>query len=59
MELGVAPLKFDFVQAPPRALMDTAMSTLEFVGAVVNKTITDLGKWIAKLPLDPKCSPFL
>jgi HrpA-like RNA helicase len=38
--------------------MDTAMSTLEFVGAVVNKTITDLGKWIAKLPLDPKYGAF-
>lgn len=59
MELGVAPLEFDFVQAPPRALMDTAMATLEFVGAVVNKTITDLGKWIAKLPLDPKFGAFV
>ena len=59
MELGVAPLEFDFVQAPPRALMDTAMATLEFVGAVANKAITDLGKWIAKLPLDPKYGAFV
>ncbi|CAG2233111.1 DHX8 [Mytilus edulis] len=40
MELGVVPLDFDFVQAPPREMMDAAMETLESVGAVSNGKIT-------------------
>lgn len=59
MELGVMPLEFDFVQSPPRALMDAAMETLEFVGAVAKRKITETGKWIAKLPIDPKFGAFI
>ncbi|XP_063398977.1 uncharacterized protein LOC134683600 [Mytilus trossulus] len=59
MELGVVPLDFDFVQAPPREMMDAAMETLESVGAVSNGKITQLGKWIAKLPIDPKFGGFV
>lgn len=59
MELGVVPLDFDFVQSPPRALMDAAMETLEFVGAVAKGKITKTGTWIAKLPIDPKFGAFV
>ncbi|CAC5386483.1 DHX8 [Mytilus coruscus] len=59
MELGVVPLEFDFVQSPSRELLDAAMETLESVGAVVDRKITELGKWIAKLPIDPKFGKFI
>ncbi|CAG2233107.1 DHX8 [Mytilus edulis] len=59
MELGVVPLEFDFVQSPSRDLLDAAMETLESVGAVVGRKITELGKWIAKLPIDPKFGKFI
>ena len=59
MELGVVPLEFDFVQSPSRELLDAALETLESVGAVVDRKITELGKWIAKLPIDPKFGKFI
>ncbi|VDI41954.1 ATP-dependent RNA helicase DHX8/PRP22 [Mytilus galloprovincialis] len=58
-ELGVNPLEFDFVQKPTQQLLDTAVETLELVGAVSENRITDLGKWIAKLQIDPKFGAFL
>ncbi|XP_063404918.1 uncharacterized protein LOC134688289 [Mytilus trossulus] len=58
-ELGVNPLQFDFVQKPSQHLIDTAMETLELVGAVSQNKITERGKWIAKLPIDPKFGAFV
>ncbi|XP_071134146.1 uncharacterized protein [Mytilus edulis] len=58
-ELGVNPLQFDFVQKPSQHLIDTAMETLELVGAVSDNKITERGKWIAKLPIDPKFGAFV
>lgn len=58
-ELGVNPLQFDFVEAPSKDLMNSAMETLEEVGAVLGEKITERGKWIAKLPIDPKFGAFV
>ena len=54
LELGVNPLEFDFVESPPKDSLQTAMNTLTDIQAVKNGCITELGKWIAKLPLEPR-----
>lgn len=54
LELGVNPLEFDFVESPPKASLQTAMESLEEIKAVKDNIITDLGRWIAKLPLEPR-----
>lgn len=53
IELGVEPLSFDFVESPPRDQLTNAMETLESIGAVTDGVITDLGRWVAKLPFHP------
>ncbi|XP_033749007.1 ATP-dependent RNA helicase DEAH12, chloroplastic-like [Pecten maximus] len=59
MELNIDPLEFDFVMAPSTESMESAVETLENLGAVSEGKITDLGKWISKLPLDPKLGIFI
>ena len=54
MEIGADPLSFDFVEPPEKAALVAAMETLEEILAVENGKITELGKWIAKLPIDPR-----
>ena len=54
LELGVNPLEFDFVESPPKDSLQTAMNTLTDIHAVKDGSITELGKWIAKLPLEPR-----
>lgn len=53
LQLDVNPLAFDFVEPPPKNSMETAYQQLVMLGAVKDGEITNLGKWIAKLPLDP------
>lgn len=53
LQLDVNPIAFDFVEPPPNNSMETAYQQLVMLGAVKDGKITNLGKWIAKLPLDP------
>ncbi|XP_033747970.1 ATP-dependent RNA helicase DEAH12, chloroplastic-like [Pecten maximus] len=59
MELDIDPLEFDFVMSPSKENMESAVSELENLGAVSARRITDLGKWISKLPFDPKFGVFI
>ncbi|XP_060068718.1 uncharacterized protein LOC132548840 [Ylistrum balloti] len=59
LELDINPLEFDFVMAPPKEIMESTVIELEGLGAVYERKITDLGKWIAKLPFDPKFGVFI
>lgn len=55
LELGVDPLSFDYVEAPSKSTMQSAMDELTSMGAVDgNGCITDTGRWVARLPLEPK-----
>ena len=54
LDLGVNPLEFDFVESPPKVSLQTAMESLEEIQAVNENRITDLGRWVAKLPLEPR-----
>ncbi|XP_045199872.2 uncharacterized protein LOC123554063 [Mercenaria mercenaria] len=57
--LGVDPMNFDYVQSPSREAMVSAMEELEEIGAAADRTITELGRWIAKLPVEPKLGAFI
>ncbi|KAK4326919.1 hypothetical protein Pmani_002587 [Petrolisthes manimaculis] len=59
MELGVNPMEFDFVESPSFDAMDEAINSLIHIGAVENKKITELGKWIVKMPFDPSYGAFV
>ena len=54
--LGITPDKYDFVQSPSKDAIDAALETLRQVGALRkdDDVITDDGRWIARLPFDPK-----
>lgn len=54
LDLGVNPLEFDFVESPPKTSLHTAMESLADIQAVKDSGITNLGRWIAKLPLEPR-----
>ncbi|XP_069188354.1 uncharacterized protein [Procambarus clarkii] len=59
MELGVDPLKFDYIMSPSIPAMEEAFASLVHIGAVSEEKITDRGKWIAKMPFDPKYGAFV
>ncbi|XP_021370409.1 ATP-dependent RNA helicase DEAH12, chloroplastic-like isoform X2 [Mizuhopecten yessoensis] len=59
IELDIDPLEFDFVLSPSKEIMKSAVMELEDLGAVSARTITNLGKWISKLPFDPKFGVFI
>ena len=54
LELGVNPLAFDFVESPPRSSLEIAMKSLQEIDTVKDGAITELGRWVAKLPLEPR-----
>ena len=54
LQLKVDPLSFDFVESPDKAHMSAVMENLRQLGAVEKNELTDLGKWIANLPLEPR-----
>jgi HrpA-like RNA helicase len=45
---------YDFVQSPSQDAIVDALKTLHRLGALKDDVITDTGKWIARLPFDPK-----
>ncbi|XP_053404497.1 uncharacterized protein LOC123554059 [Mercenaria mercenaria] len=54
MELDVDPMKFDYVQSPSNEAMQSAMMELKDIGAVEDSGLSNLGKWVAKLPIEPR-----
>ena len=54
LQLKVDPMGFDYVQSPSPAAMKSALEELISLGAADNNGITELGEWIARLPLEPK-----
>lgn len=54
LQLNVDPLSFDFVESPDKNTMKDVMATLQQLGAVKKNNLTDVGKWIANLPLEPR-----
>ena len=53
-ELGVTPDMYDFVQSPGQDAIEAALRTLRQLGALRDDVITETGRWIARLPFDPK-----
>jgi ATP-dependent helicase HrpB len=47
-------LSFPWVTAPREEAVDAAQSLLQKLGAIQNKTITDIGRSLVKLPLHPR-----
>ena len=60
MEFGVPNvLTFDFVEHPDYVALETAVKTLEFVGAIHENMLTGTGGKMAALPLKPQLSKVL
>ena len=56
-EFGVADvLSFDFVEEPDRIALVKAVENLQFLEAIKEGHLTDLGKKMAALPIDPHLS---
>ncbi|KAL8624687.1 hypothetical protein ACOMHN_038233 [Nucella lapillus] len=53
-ELGFTPEMYDFVQSPSQDAIEAALKTLHQLEALDDNIITYTGKWIVKLPIDPK-----
>jgi HrpA-like RNA helicase len=60
LEFGVPNvLTFDFVEHPDRNALDAAVGTLKSVGAIEDSNLTELGRKMAVLPLQPQLSKVL
>nr|KAG5698411.1 hypothetical protein BaRGS_006606 [Batillaria attramentaria] len=53
-ELGIGPDMYDFVQSPSPDAISAALESLVQLGAMENGKITETGRWMARLPFDPK-----
>ena len=59
-EFGVTDvISFNFVEEPDRATLEAAVESLGFLGAVRDGCLTELGKKMAALPIDPHHSKIL
>lgn len=54
MELGVDPINFEYVESPSPEALQAALASLESLGAVADGSLTELGRWIARMPFDPR-----
>ena len=55
LALGIeSPTEFDYIQAPDRDSFCYAFNLLEYLGAVENGAITEMGQKLAALPLQPQ-----
>lgn len=54
-DVGIDPLSFDFIDSPDRTAIISAYELLVVLGAInkENRTITELGRKMAQLPLEP------
>jgi len=54
MALGIKdPQKFDFVESPSRDAISSALAVLRQLGAYDDNGLTDVGRKLVKLPIDP------
>ncbi len=59
-ELGITDvLGFDFIEKPEEAALIYAVETLEFLGAVCNGRLTNIGRSMAALPVDPRLAKII
>ena len=59
-EFGIKDIhSFEFVEAPDKNALDKAVENLKFLGAIKDGKLTDLGRRMALLPLDPSLSKIL
>ena len=59
-EFGVRDVVgFNFVEEPDRATLEAAVESLAFLGAIQDGYLTELGKKMAALPIDPHHSKIL
>lgn len=59
-EFGVKDVvRFNFVEEPDRATLEAAVESLTFLGAIKDGHLTELGKRMAALPIDPHHSKIL
>ena len=59
-EFGISDiLSFDFVEHPDPVALKAAVETLVFLGAVSEEKLTEVGKSMAALPLDPHLAKIL
>lgn len=62
LALGIHMLHFDFLDKPPNDTIEAAFEQLQLLGAIddINsKVLTNLGRKMAKFPLDPRFSKIL
>ena len=59
-EFGIEDIhSFEFVDAPDKKALSDAVENLKFLGAIKDGRLTDLGKKMALLPLEPNLSKIL
>ena len=59
-ELGITDvLSFDFIEKPEEVALRSAVDTLEFLGAISDGKLTDIGKVMASIPIDPRLSKII
>ena len=59
-EFGIKEIhSFEFVESPDRKALNDAIENLKFLGAIKQGKLTDLGKKMAMLPLEPNLSKVL
>lgn len=56
---GGNPLTFDWFEAPRRDAIDAALQLLERLGAIANRTLTDIGRQMQALPVHPRLARIL
>lgn len=56
---GEDPRAFEWFEAPDRERLETALTLLEQLGAVRDRSITDLGRALSALPLHPRLARVL
>ncbi|XP_054720933.1 uncharacterized protein LOC129230554 [Uloborus diversus] len=54
MEFGVEPKDFDFVESPPKEAFSKSLESLELLGAVENNKLTDMGRRINQMTIEPR-----
>lgn len=62
LAIGIDCESFDFIDAPSTSAVDSAVKQLRLLGAIKpdqGNELTQLGKNMAKFPLDPKYSKIL
>ena len=53
-DMGINPHEYDFVESPDKTAITEAMRLLEDIGAMKNECITETGKFLTKLPVEPR-----